>query len=219
LYLIGTAEHAINAYKSNEVINPKSLPLRFAGFSTNFRKEAGAHGKDTKGIFRTHQFDKVEQFVFSTPEQSWKEFDLILKNSIELYKKLKIPFRVVLLAAGDMGKTATKTIDLEGWYPSQEEYRELGSCSNCLDYQARRANIRFSSEGEMKFVHTLNNTAIASERMMTCIIENNMQKNGSIKIPSCLQKYTGFRIIKPKPELSKKKKNKHNNQLSALHNK
>jgi len=197
LYLIGTAEHALNAYKSNEIFSPKELPLRLAGFSTNFRKEAGSHGKDTKGIFRTHQFDKVEQFVFCKPEDSWKEFDLILKNSIEMYKKLDIPFRVVLLAAGDTSKTATKTIDLEGWYPSQQKYRELGSCSNCLDYQARRSNIKYQESGELKFVHTLNNTAIATERMITCLVENNIQKDGSIKIPSCLWKYTGFKVIKP----------------------
>ncbi len=196
LYLIGTAEHAINAYKSGEILKEKELPLRFAGISPCFRKEAGAHGKDTKGIFRVHQFEKVEQFVFSTPEQSWKEFDLILNNSIEIFKKLGMPFRVVLLAAGDTGKTSTKTIDLEGYFPSQGRYRELASCSNCLDYQARRSNIRFQQGSELKFVHTLNNTAIATERMITCLVENNIQKDGSIKIPSCLWKYTGFKIIK-----------------------
>lgn len=200
LYLIGTAEHAINAFKSNEVLNLKELPLRFAGISACFRKEAGAHGKDTKGIFRVHQFEKIEQFVFCRPEDSWKEFDTILKNSIEIYKQLKIPFRVVLLASGDTGSTATKTIDLEGWYPSQGEYRELGSCSNCLDYQARRSNTRFQEGNEPKFVYTLNNTAIATERMMTCIVENYLQKDGSIGIPRVLQKYMGGKkkIIKLK---------------------
>jgi len=191
LYLIGTAEHAINAFESNEVLDSKSLPLRFAGISSCFRKEAGAHGADTKGIFRAHQFEKIEQFVFSKPENSWREFDLILKNSVELYKLLKIPFRVVILASGDTGSTATKTVDLEGWFPSQGKYRELGSCSNCLDYQARRSNTRFQDSDEIKFVHTLNNTAIATERMMTCIVENNIQKDSSIKIPSVLQKYMG----------------------------
>lgn len=197
LYLIGTAEHALNAFKFNETLEKKELPLRLAGISPCFRKEAGAHGKDTKGIFRVHQFEKVEQFIFSSPEKSWEEFDLILKNSIELYKKLKIPFRLVVLAAGDTSPVSTKTIDLEGYFPSQKAYRELGSCSNCLDYQARRSNTRYQDEGEVKFVHTLNNTAIATERMMTCLVENNMRKNGSIKIPSCLWKYTGFKIIKP----------------------
>jgi len=195
LYLIGTAEHAINAYKSNEIIKNKELPLRFAGFSTNFRKEAGSHGMDTKGIFRIHQFDKIEQFVFCKPENSWKEFDSVLKNSIEIYKALEIPFRVVLLSAGDTSKTATKTVDLEGWYPSQKKYRELGSCSNCLDYQARRSNIRYDDAGKINFVHTINNTAIATQRMMTCIIENNLQKDGSIKIPKKLWKYMGKKKI------------------------
>ncbi len=195
LYLIGTAEHALNALHSNETINSKELPLRYAGISPCFRKEAGAHGKDTKGIFRTHQFEKVEQFVFCKPKDGWKEFNLILKNSVELYKKLEIPFRTVVLASGDTGNVPTKTIDFEGWFPSQGEYRELGSCSNCLDYQARRSNTRFQDGGDIKFVYTLNNTAIATERMMTCIIENHIQKDGSIKIPKALWKYMGKRIF------------------------
>jgi seryl-tRNA synthetase len=195
LYLIGTAEHAINAYKSDEIIKGKELPLKFAGFSTNFRKEAGSHGKDTKGIFRIHQFDKIEQFVFCRPEDSWKEFDSVLKNSVEIYKALEIPFRVVLLSAGETSKTATKTVDLEAWYPSQGKYRELGSCSNCLDYQARRSNIRYEDSGKIEFVHTINNTAIATQRMMTCIVENNLQKDGSIKIPKKLWKYMGKKKI------------------------
>ncbi|MEK6820191.1 MAG: serine--tRNA ligase [Nanoarchaeota archaeon] len=197
LYLIGTAEHAINAYHSNEIIDVKN-PIRTAGISPCFRKEAGAHGKDTKGIFRTHQFEKVEQFVFCHPKDSWKEFDLILKNSEEMLKKLKIPFRFVVLSSQDIGRVAAKTIDFEGWFPSGNAYRELGSCSNCTDYQARRSNIKFKDKNELKFVHTLNNTAIATERMIACIVENNQQKSGSIKIPSCLWKYTGFKEIKAK---------------------
>ncbi|MEK6757855.1 MAG: serine--tRNA ligase [Nanoarchaeota archaeon] len=189
LYLIGTAEHALNALHLNETLNPKELPLRYAGISPCFRKEAGAHGKDTKGIFRTHQFEKIEQFIFCKPKDAWKEFDLILENSIELYKQIGIPFRTIVLASGDMGNVPTKTIDFEGWFPSQGEYRELGSCSNCLDYQARRSNTKFQDGGEIKFVYTLNNTAIATERMMTCIIENNIQKDGSINIPKVLQPY------------------------------
>ncbi|MEK6844464.1 MAG: serine--tRNA ligase, partial [Nanoarchaeota archaeon] len=181
LYLIGTAEHAINAYYMNEVIPINKLPSRFAGISTCFRKEAGSHGKDTKGIFRIHQFEKIEQFVFCKPEDSWKEFDLILKNSEEMLKLLKIPFRFVLLSSQDMGRVPTKTIDFEGWFPSQNSYRELGSCSNCLDFQARRSNIKYQDKNELKFVHTLNNTAIATQRMMVCIIENYQQKDGSIK--------------------------------------
>ncbi len=194
LYLIGTAEHALNAYHSNEIIN-LDKPIRYAGISPCFRKEAGAHGKDTKGIFRTHQFEKVEQFIFCKPKESWKEFNLILRNSIDLYKKLEIPFRVVVLASQDTSRVSTKTVDLEGWFPSQNCYRELGSCSNCLDYQARRSSIKYRDKKELKFVYTLNNTAIATERMMVCIIENFQQKDGSIKIPKALHKYTGFKRI------------------------
>ena len=190
LYLIGTAEHALNAYYMNEVLDEKELPIRFAGVSPCFRKEAGSHGKDTKGIFRIHQFEKIEQFVFCKPKDSWKEFDLILKNSKEMFKKLRIPFRTVLLSSQDMGRVVTKTIDLEGWFPFTKEYRELGSCSNCLDYQSRRSNIKY--EGKVRgFVHTLNNTAIATERMIVCLVENYQQKDGSIKIPKVLIPYMG----------------------------
>ncbi|MBI2667350.1 serine--tRNA ligase [Candidatus Woesearchaeota archaeon] len=194
LYLIGTAEHALNAYHSNEIITIDK-PVRYAGISPCFRKEAGSHGKDTKGIFRTHQFEKIEQFIFCKPKEAWKEFDLILKNSVDMFKKLEIPFRVVVLASQDTGRVPTKTIDLEGWFPSQNCYRELGSCSNCLDYQARRSNIKYRDKNELKFVYTLNNTAIATERMMVCIIENFQQKDGSIKIPKILWPYTKFKKI------------------------
>lgn len=203
LYLIGTAEHALNAYHMNETLQENSLPIQFVGISPCFRKEAGAHGKDTKGIFRIHQFEKVEQFVFCKPKDSWKEFELMLNNSIALYKGLGIPFRVVALASEDISKTATKTVDLEGWFPGQGAYRELGSCSNCLDYQARRSNIKYEYKGLRQYVYTLNNTAIATERMLACLVENYQQKDGSIKIPKVLEKYCGFKIIKP---LIKKKK-------------
>ena len=207
LYLIGTAEHALNAYYINETIPQSKLPVRFAGISPCFRKEAGSHGKDTKGIFRTHQFEKIEQFVFCKPKDSWKEFDFLLNNSKEMLKQLGIPFRFVILSSLDMGRVATKTIDFEGWFPSQKGYRELGSCSNCLDYQARRGNIKFQDNTELKLVHTLNNTAIATERMIACIVENNQQKDGSIKIPKCLWKYAGFKSIEPAKaaKLSKQK--------------
>ncbi len=196
LYLIGTAEHALNAYYMNEVLDEKELPIRFAGVSPCFRKEAGSHGKDTKGIFRIHQFEKIEQFVFCKPKDSWKEFDFILKNSKELFKKLGIPFRTVLLSSQDMGRVPTKTIDLEGWFPAANEYRELGSCSNCLDYQARRSNIKYGGKNR-EFVYTLNNTAIATERMIVCLVENYQQKDGSIKIPKALIPYMGgVKVIK-----------------------
>ena len=200
LYLIGTAEHALNAYYTNQTLSWKELPIRFAGVSPCFRKEAGAHGKDTKGIFRVHQFEKVEQFIFCKPEDAWKEFDLILNNSIEMFKLLEIPFRVVVLASQEMSKVSTKTVDLEGWFPSQGCYRELGSCSNCLDYQARRSNTRFQDKGNLRFVYTLNNTAIATERMMTCLVENHLQEDGTIKIPKALWKYTGFKVIEKPAE-------------------
>ncbi len=204
LYLIGTAEHAINAYHLNEIINVDS-PIRYAGISPCFRKEAGAHGKDTKGIFRVHQFEKIEQFIFCKPEDAWKEFDLMLNNTIELFKGLEIPFRTVVLSTGDMGRVPVKTIDVEGWFPSQKAYRELGSCSNCTDFQARRSNIRFQDKGELKFVYTLNNTAIATERMMACLIDNFQQADGSIKIPKALWKYTDFKEIKSKKDKTKSK--------------
>jgi len=195
LYLIGTAEHALNSYYFNEIIPAKELPVRFAGVSPCFRKEAGSHGKDTKGIFRIHQFEKIEQFVFCKPEDSWKEFDMILNNTKEMFKKLEIPFRTVVLASGDTGRVPTKTIDFEGWFPSQDAYRELASCSNCLDYQARRGNVRYDEGGKLNFVNTLNNTAIATERMIACLVENFQQKDGSIKIPRVLQPYMGERKI------------------------
>ena len=196
LYLIGTAEHALNAYHMNETLNVKDLPVRLAGVSPCFRKEAGSHGKDTKGIFRIHQFEKIEQFVFCKPEESWKEFDLILNNSKEILQQLEIPFRFVVLSSQDMGRVPTKTIDFEGYFPTQKAYRELGSCSNCLDYQARRSSTKYDEKGKRKFVYTLNNTAIATERMIACIVENHQQKDGSIKIPKALWKYTGFKEIK-----------------------
>ncbi len=199
LYLIGTAEHALNAYHSNETIDLEK-PKRYAGISPCFRKEAGAHGKDTKGIFRIHQFEKVEQFIFCKPEDSWKEFDLILDNSRQMLKLLEIPFRFVVLSSGDMGRVPTKTIDFECYFPSQKAYRELGSCSNCLDYQARRSNVKYHRGSETEFAHTLNNTAIATERMIACLVDNFQTKDGSIKIPKALWQYTGFKEIKKSSE-------------------
>jgi seryl-tRNA synthetase len=197
LYLIGTAEHAINAYHSDEVVDEKSLPLRYAGISPCFRKEAGAHGKDTKGIFRVHQFEKIEQFVFCKPDQAEKEFNLLLKNVSDIYKALKLPFRLMLLCSADTGNVPSNTIDLEAWFPAQNTYRELASCSNCTDYQARRSNSKFKSkDNETKYLYTLNSTAIPTTRTIACILENYQQKDGSLKIPKVLQKYVGKKIIK-----------------------
>jgi len=197
LYLIGTAEHAINAYHKGEVLPGEKLPLRFAGISSCFRKEAGTASKDLKGIFRVHQFEKIEQFVFCKPEQAHTEFDLLLKNLDGIFASLEIPHRLIILSSEDMGRVPTKTVDLEGWFPSENKYRELGSCSNCTDYQARRSNIKYKDK-QTKFVYTLNNTAIATERAMACIIENFQQKDGSIKIPKVLWPYTGFKEIRIK---------------------
>jgi seryl-tRNA synthetase len=193
LYLIGTSEHAIASMYSDEILEGKSLPDRFGSISPCFRKEAGAHGKDQKGIFRVHQFEKFEQFVFSKPEDSDIEQDKMIGNSEEFYQKLEIPHRVVLLSSGDMGKVAAKTFDIEAWMPGQNAYREICSVSNCNDFQARRLKIRFrdKTNEETQYVHTLNGTLVAIERTMVAIIENFQTNDGHIKIPKVLQKYFG----------------------------
>ena len=193
LYMIGTSEHAMAAMHSKEIIEGKDLPLRYAGVSPCFRKEAGAHGRDQKGIFRVHQFDKIEQFVFSRPEDSWKEHERMLAISEEFYQKLEIPYKVILLSTGDMGKVSAKTYDIEAWMAGQNAYREIVSCSNCLDYQARRLKIRFrdKTNDDTQYLHTLNSTLIATTRIMVSIMENFQTKDGHIKIPDVLQNYMG----------------------------
>jgi len=197
LFLIGTSEHAIVSMHSDEILDGNTLPDRYGSISPCFRKEAGAHGKDQKGIFRVHQFEKVEQFIFSKPEDSWKWQDEILENAKEFYQKLEIPYRVVLLSSGDMGKVSAKTFDVEAWMAGQNAYREIGSISNCLDYQARRLKIRFrdKTNEETQYIHTLNGTLVAIERTMVAIMENNQTKDGHIKIPNILQKYMDKKII------------------------
>ena len=197
LFLIGTSEHAIASMYRNEILDGKNLPDRYGSISPCFRKEAGAHGKDQKGIFRVHQFEKVEQFAFSKPEDSWKLQLDMLENTKEFYQKLGIPYRVVLLSSGDMGKVSAKTFDIEAWMAEQNTYREIGSISNCLDYQARRLKIRFrdKTNEETQYVHTLNGTLVAIERTMVAIMENNQTKDGHIKIPTVLQKYFGKKMI------------------------
>ena len=196
LYLIATAEHPLAAMFMNEVLEEKELPLRLVGVSPCFRKEAGAHGKDTKGIFRVHQFNKVEQFVFSLPETSWQLHEELLENAMDLWRRLEIPFRTVNVCAGDLGAVAAKKYDLEAWMPGQGRFREMVSCSNCTEWQSRRLNIRyFLPTGERKYVHTLNSTAIATGRAIIAIMENFQRKDGSIKIPKVLHKYTGFKRI------------------------
>ena len=193
LYMIGTSEHAIAAMHSNEIIEGKDLPLRYAGISPCFRKEAGAHGRDQKGIFRVHQFDKIEQFVFTRPEDSWKEHERMLAITEEFYQKLELPHRVMLLSSGDMGKISAKTYDIEAWMAGQNAYREIVSCSNCLEYQARRLKIRFreKTNEDTQYLHTLNSTLIATSRVLVAIMENFQTKDGHVKIPKVLEKYMG----------------------------
>jgi seryl-tRNA synthetase len=167
--------------------------LRYAGISPCFRKEAGAHGKDTKGIFRVHHFDKVEQFVFTRPEYSEKEHQNMVELAEKFYEELGIPIRTVLLCTGDMGKTSFKTYDLEAWMPGQDCYREIVSSSNCLDYQSRRLRIRFRDrpDEETRLVHTLNSTLVATGRTLVAIIENFQRPDGSIEVPDPLKKIIG----------------------------
>ncbi len=198
LYLIATAEHTLLAYHMGEIFEDKDLPKCYAGYSTNFRKEAGAHGKDTKGIFRVRQFDKVEQFVFCRQEDSWDWHEKLIKNAEELYQKLELPYRVVNVCTGDLGSVAAKKYDLECWMPAQKEYREVVSCSNCTDYQARRLNIRYRTKEDIKFVHTLNSTAIAIQRTLVAILENYQQEGGSIIVPKVLRRYMDIARIETK---------------------
>jgi len=192
LYLIATSEHPMAAMFMNEVLKEEDLPLKLAGVSACFRKEAGVHGKDTRGIFRTHQFNKIEQFVFCKPEDSWKLHEELLHNAEELVQKLGLPYRVVNVCTGDIGTVAAKKYDIEAWMPAQNAYREIVSCSNCTDYQARRLNIRYrEKEGAPTkgFTHTLNSTAIATGRTIVAILENCQQEDGSIMIPNVLRKH------------------------------
>ncbi|HEU4605846.1 MAG TPA: serine--tRNA ligase, partial [Nitrososphaera sp.] len=174
LYMIGTSEHAIASMHMDEIFDGKKLPIKYAGYSPCFRKEAGAHGKDMKGIFRVHQFEKVEQFVYCRPEDSWKEHEKMLALSEEFFNRLGIPNRVMLLCSGDTGKISAKTYDIEAWMAGQNAYREIVSCSNCADYQARRLGIRFRdrTNEDTRLVHTLNSTLVATERTMVAILEN-----------------------------------------------
>ena len=197
LFLIGTSEHAIASMYYDEILEGQKIPLRYASISPCFRKEAGAHGKDQKGIFRVHQFEKIEQFIFCRPEESWEEHEKMIQNTEEFYQKLKIPYRLMLLSSGDMSKVSAKTYDIEAWMAGQNAYREIVSCSNCLDYQSRRLKIRFreKSNEDTKYIHTLNSTLIAIERTMVAILENNQIKDGHIEIPKVLQKYFGDNLI------------------------
>jgi seryl-tRNA synthetase len=197
LFLIGTSEHAIAAMHSDEILEGGNLPIRYAGVSPCFRKEAGAHGRDQKGIFRVHQFEKVEQFVFARPEESWKEHERMLAIVEEFYQKLEIPYRIMLLSSGDLGKISAKTYDVEAWMAGQNAYREIVSCSNCLDFQARRLKIRFrdKTNEQTQYVHSLNSTLVATTRTLVAIMENFQTKDGHINVPKPLQKYLGSSTI------------------------
>jgi seryl-tRNA synthetase len=193
LYLLATSEHALLAQHMDEILDGKKLPLRYSGVSPCFRKEAGAHGKDTKGIFRVHQFEKVEQFVFCKPEQTWDEHEKLIANAEEFFQMLKIPYRVVNVCTGDLGTVAAKKYDLDAWLPGQGTYREVVSCSNCTTYQSVRSKIRFRDRPDepTSWVHTLNSTLVATERALVAILENYQTKDGSITIPEILQVYMG----------------------------
>jgi seryl-tRNA synthetase len=194
LYLTGTAEVGLAAMHMREELDADALPLRYAGYSTNFRREAGAAGKDTRGMFRVHQFDKVEMFVFTTPEAARDEHEHLLAIEEELIADLGIPYRVVNVAAGDLGASAVKKYDIEGWFPAQGRYRELTSTSNTTDYQARRLEIRTRRDGKLEFVATLNGTAVTA-RAVIAAMENFQDRDGSISVPEPLWDYGAPRTL------------------------
>ena len=195
LYLVGTSEVPLAALHTNEIINMEDLPIRYAGFSTCFRREAGTYGKDTTGIFRVHQFDKVEMFSFCNPEKSEEEHEFILSVEEELLQSLEIPYRVVDVCAGDLGASAAKKYDIEAWIPSQNTFREVTSCSNTTSFQARRLNIRAKSEGETSILHTLNGTAIAVGRILIALIENNQTEDGKVEFSDKVAEIIGVKNL------------------------
>ncbi|KAG8375150.1 hypothetical protein BUALT_Bualt10G0070500 [Buddleja alternifolia] len=213
-YLIATAEQPLCAYHIDDWIHPSQMPLRYAGYSSCFRKEAGSHGRDTLGIFRVHQFEKVEQFCITSPNgnDSWEMHEEMLKNSEDFYKMLNIPYQVVAIVSGALNDAAAKKYDLEGWFPASNTYRELVSCSNCTDYQARRLEIRYgqkkSNDKTKEYVHMLNSTLTATERTMCCILENNQKEDG-VEIPEVLREFMGGKSFIPfKNTTSKEAKGK-----------
>ncbi len=196
LFLVGTAEVPLTMLHANEVVNVADKPLRYCGFSTCFRREAGSYGKDTKGIIRVHQFDKVEMFSFCDPATSEKEHEFLVSIEEEIVQELGFAYQVVNICSGDLGAPAAKKYDIEAWIPTQECYREITSCSNCTTYQARRAGIKYpivegSNTGKKEFIHTLNGTACAMPRMIVSILENNQNPDGSVTIPDVLRPYMG----------------------------
>ena len=193
LYLVGTSEVPLCMIHSGKILDPEKMPFRYAGFSTCFRREAGSYGKDTHGIIRVHQFDKIEMFSFCHPSKSEEEHELILSIEEEIMKELGFHYQVVNICGGDLGNPAAKKYDIEVWIPTQGRFRELTSCSNCTEYQARRANIRMKGLKENQVIHTLNGTAVAISRTLVAIMENGQQKDGTIEIPDVLRGYMGGR--------------------------
>jgi seryl-tRNA synthetase len=197
-YLIPTAEVPVTNIHRNEILNEKDLPIYYTAYTPCFRREAGSYGKDVRGLIRQHQFNKVELVKFVKPEDSFNELELLTANAEDILQKLGLPYRVVALCTGDIGFSAAKTYDLEVWLPGQQKYREISSCSNFTDYQARRANIRFRREGKKgtEFVHTLNGSGLAIGRTLVAVLENYQQKDGSVIVPEALRTYMGVEIIR-----------------------
>jgi seryl-tRNA synthetase len=201
LYLVGTSEVSLAAFHMNEILDERDLPIRYAGYSTCFRREAGSYGKDLGGMFRVHQFDKVEMFSFARPEDSWDEHEFMVGIEEQIVGNLELPYRVVNIAAGDLGSAAAKKYDIEVWLPGQNRYRELTSCSNYVDYGARRAQTRVRREaGDIEVLHTLNGTATAIGRTIIAILENGQQADGSVALPKVLHQFVpeGLRELRPR---------------------
>lgn len=197
MFLVGTSEQSIGPMHKNEIFSENELPFRYVSFSTCFRREAGSSGRDTKGIIRVHQFDKIEMFSFTKPEDSDKEHDFLLSIEEKIVKGLELPYRISKMVTGDLGMPAARKYDIETWMPAQGKYRETHSTSTCVDFQSRRLNIKYRDDhGNKFFVHTLNGTAIAIGRMIIAILENHQQEDGSVLIPKKLQQYTNFKEIK-----------------------
>jgi seryl-tRNA synthetase len=198
LFLIATSEQTLAALHRGEIIDEKTLPRKYCGISSCFRKEAGSHGRDTLGIFRVHQFEKIEQFIFCSEEDSKDMHQTLLENAELIYKKLGLPYRIVSIVSAELNDNASKKYDIEGWFPGSNTYRELVSCTNCKDYQARKLNARYGIQGDsnsLKMCHTLNSTAIATERTICCILENYQQEDGTILIPDVLIPYMNGKTI------------------------
>ncbi len=215
LYMIPTAEHVILGMLSEKTIPEDKLPLKFFGYSMCFRKEIGSHGINEKGLWRTHQFNKIEQFIFCKPSESWKIYDDLMKNNEEIMKSLGLPYRIIEICTADLGDWKARSHDIEVWRPTTKEYGEVASLSNCTDYQARDLEIKgLDKTGERYILHTLNDTALATSRIMVAILENYQNKDGSVNIPKTLQKYMGGRKkiekqkVKTKTHAKKKKKSK-----------